>query len=203
MTVRPVLTTLTLRKRAGTQPWLTAFDLRRLALAVVERAAQPVARLRRRSCPCSSRTPACSPDRRRPSACRRSCRLRTRRTPGRRTGSCSAGGRSTTSRVPDDDAAVGRRDDVVERRCRCSPGSSETFGMRWNCTLDHDSANEQPCERCDAGELRDPRRLLARRLVVLEDALLDDQPLVGRHALVVPPARERASLPACGRPGCS
>ena len=29
----------------------------------------------------------------------------------------------------------------------CSPGSSETFGMRWNCTAFHDSANEQPCER--------------------------------------------------------
>ena len=28
-----------MRKRAGGQPWLTAFDLRRLALAVVQRAA--------------------------------------------------------------------------------------------------------------------------------------------------------------------
>ncbi|MND04705.1 hypothetical protein D3C83_250970 [compost metagenome] len=28
-----------------------------------------------------------------------------------------------------------------------SPGSSEMFGMRWNCTAFHDSAKEQPCER--------------------------------------------------------
>ena len=49
----------------------------------------------------------------------------------------------------------------------------------------------------DARELADPRRLLARRLVVLEHALLDDEPLVGRHALVVPRhAGERTFLGA-------
>ena len=40
-----MLRIVTLRKRAGTQPWLTEFDLRRLALAVVEGAAHPVRRL--------------------------------------------------------------------------------------------------------------------------------------------------------------
>jgi hypothetical protein len=24
---------------------------------------------------------------------------------------------------------------------------SDTLGMRWNCTLDHESAYEQPCDR--------------------------------------------------------
>src|SRR5262245_56718466 len=28
-----------------------------------------------------------------------------------------------------------------------SDGSSETFGMRWNCTESHESAYEQPCDR--------------------------------------------------------
>ena len=28
-----------------------------------------------------------------------------------------------------------------------APGSSETFGMRWNCTLDQLSAYEQPWDR--------------------------------------------------------
>jgi hypothetical protein len=27
------------------------------------------------------------------------------------------------------------------------PGRSDTFGIRWNCTLDHESANDVPCER--------------------------------------------------------
>src|SRR4029079_16717966 len=35
-------------------------------------------------------------------------------------------------------------------------------------------------------ELLDPRDLLARRLVILEDTLLDDQPLIRWHSLVVP-----------------
>ena len=51
----------------------------------------------------------------------------------------------------------------------------------------------------DAGERPDARHLLARGLVVLEEALLDDQPLVGRHAFVVPrDAGERAFLRAIG-----
>ena len=69
-----------------------------------------------------------------------------------------------------------------------SPGRSETFGMRWNCTQSHESAYEQPCDCFDAGERRDPRRLLARGLVVLEDSLVDDQPLVRGNAFVVPRA---------------
>ena len=80
-----------------------------------------------------------------------------------------------------------------------SPGSSEMFGMRWNCTPFHDSANEQPCDRLTPVSCSNPRHLLARGLVVLEDAFLDDQPLVGRHAFVVPlDAGERAFLRAIG-----
>ena len=73
------------------------------------------------------------------------------------------------------------------------------FGMRWNCTASHDSANEQPCERFTPVRCSNPLRLLARRLVVLEDALVDDQPPIGRHPFVVPRhAGERAFLGAIG-----
>src|SRR5690242_16021361 len=47
------------------------------------------------------------------------------------------------------------------------------------------------------GELLYSRDLLARRLVILEDAPLDQQPLVCRHAFVIPrDAGERAILRA-------
>ncbi len=50
-----------------------------------------------------------------------------------------------------------------------------------------------------AGQLLDLRGLLARGLVVLEDALLDQQPAIGRHAFVVPRhSRQRPLLRAIG-----
>ena len=46
--------------------------------------------------------------------------------------------------------------------------------MRWNCTVSHESANEQPCDFVTPVSPADPRRLFARGLVVLEHALVDD-----------------------------
>ena len=68
----------------------------------------------------------------------------------------------------------------------CSPGISEMFGMRWNCTESHESANEQPCDLLTPVSLLIDRRLFARRLVVLEDSLLDDAPGIGGNTFVIP-----------------
>src|SRR6478609_3623387 len=36
---------------------------------------------------------------------------------------------------------------MSSRLCSLSPGSSDVFGIRWNWTLSHESANEHPCDR--------------------------------------------------------
>ena len=80
-----------------------------------------------------------------------------------------------------------------------SPGSSETFGMRWNWTRVPRLGERAAVRPGHAGELLDPRDLLARRLVILENTALDEQPLVCGHALVVPrDAGERAFLRPIG-----
>ena len=49
--------------------------------------------------------------------------------------------------VADDrDAGVRRRDEILLGRDPSSPGSSDTFGMRWNCTSDQNCAYELPCD---------------------------------------------------------
>src|SRR5262245_28186130 len=51
----------------------------------------------------------------------------------------------------------------------------------------------------DAGQLLNPRHLLTRRLIVLEDAFVDEEPRVGGYAFIVPGhAAQRAVLCTIG-----
>ena len=90
-------------------------DLRRFALAVVERTHPASTTTCRRSCPSSSRTPACWPGTRRRAACRRSCRCGLRRSAWPRELEVVA---LVVDRpraaIANEDAALGGGDDLID-----------------------------------------------------------------------------------------
>jgi hypothetical protein len=100
--------------------------------------------------------------------------------------------------VLDDDAPVGGRDDVVERDVALAGKQRDVrhaLKLHGVPRLGERTSVRAP----DTRQAFDPFRLFARGLVVLEHALLDDEPLIGRHPLIVPGhARERAFLRAVG-----
>ena len=179
------------RNRATGAAVADGVDLRRLALAVVERAAQwYVAGPPRPSQ--APRNRSCATDRRRRAACRRPCPLDL---PER-----LAAELEVVALLIDRVAAVARRsgcrfdaaDQFVERR---SPAPVRATRSACAETARCPRLGVQAAVRALAP---DERRQIARRLPVDEHAVLDQMPALPRHAFVVV-ADGREPSAACGR----